>query len=135
MQKLEKIIGYHFKDTSLLALALTHKSYRKDSNNERLEFLGDAVLDLLVGEYLYSEFPDKNEGDLSKMRAALVNEQSFMRFAKAIHLDEFIIISANEESNNRTVFIHSHSRIMHGWRRRCHDKKDLSYRKYWQGCI
>ncbi len=99
MQKLEKIIGYHFKDTSLLILALTHKSYKKDFNNERLEFLGDAVLDLLVGEYLYCEFPDKNEGDLSKMRAALVNEQSFMRFAKAIHLDEFIIISANEESN------------------------------------
>lgn len=99
MHKLEKLISYQFKDPSLLTLALTHRSFKKDSNNERLEFLGDAVLDLLIGEYLYLQFPEKNEGDLSKMRAALVNEQSFMRFAKAIQLEEFIIISQNEESN------------------------------------
>ncbi len=94
---MKKGIGYCFKDKSLLTLALTHKSYKKDSNNERLEFLGDAVLDLLIGEYLYNKFPHKNEGDLSKMRASLVNEQSFMRFAKEIELQNYLIISQNEE--------------------------------------
>ena len=99
MHPLEKILDYHFKDQTLLTLALTHKSSNQDKNNERLEFLGDAVLDLLIGEFLYTNFPKEKEGELSKMRASLVNEQSFMRFAKEILLDSFIIISNNEESN------------------------------------
>lgn len=99
MQKLEKILNYQFKDSKLLLTALTHKSCKNQDNNERLEFLGDAVLDLLIGDFLYQKFPQKKEGDLSKMRASLVNEQSFMRFAKAINLHYFIFISNNEESN------------------------------------
>ncbi|CBG40527.1 ribonuclease III [Helicobacter mustelae] len=99
MRNLEKAINYHFKNQDLLLTALTHKSCKNKKNNERLEYLGDAVLDLLIGEFLYQEFPEHKEGDLSKMRAALVNEQSFMRFAKAIHLQDFILISSNEETN------------------------------------
>ena len=99
MDNLEKTLNYHFKDKNLLLTALTHKSCKNKENNERLEFLGDAVLDLLIGEFLYKKFPQKQEGDLSKMRASLVNEQSFMKFAKALHLDTHILISHNEEAN------------------------------------
>lgn len=99
MQNLEKAINYSFKDQDLFLTALTHKSCKNHKNNERLEYLGDAVLDLLIGEFLYHKFPSHKEGDLSKMRASLVNEQSFMRFAKAINLQDFILISNNEEVN------------------------------------
>ena len=78
---LENTIGYHFKNKRLLLEALTHKSCKKPYNNERLEFLGDAVLDLLVGEYLFKKLPRAREGVLSKLRACIVNETGFMRLA------------------------------------------------------
>lgn len=99
IREIENTLGYQFKDPSLLKLALTHRSYDRQENNERLEFLGDAVLDLVVGDYLYKEFPEKREGELSKLRAALVNEQSFMRLALALRMDAFLILSVNEENN------------------------------------
>lgn len=98
--KLEKCLGYQFKNKNLIIEALTHKSYKKPYNNERLEFLGDAVLNLIVGEYLYHKFPKSNEGDLSKIRASLVNETGFTRLAKYINLGDFIYISVAEEKNN-----------------------------------
>jgi len=98
--KLEKCLGYQFKNKNLIIEALTHKSYKKPYNNERLEFLGDAVLNLIVGEYLYHQFPKSNEGDLSKIRASLVNETGFTRLAKYINLGDFIYISVAEEKNN-----------------------------------
>jgi ribonuclease-3 len=67
--QLEKRLNYTFKNKQLIIEALTHKSDKKPYNNERLEFLGDAVLDLIVGEYLFSKFPNSNEGILSKIRA------------------------------------------------------------------
>ena len=67
-------MDYRFKNKNLIIEALTHKSFKKPYNNERLEFLGDAVLNLIVGEYLYTKFPKSNEGELSKIRASLVNE-------------------------------------------------------------
>ena len=70
---LEKCLDYKFKNKNLILEALTHKSFKKPYNNERLEFLGDAVLNLIVGEYLYHKFPQSNEGELSKIRASLVN--------------------------------------------------------------
>ena len=82
LKRLQQLLGYSFKNESLLLEALTHKSFIKSSNNERLEFLGDAVLDLLVGEYLFDRFPKYNEGKLSKMRSSLVNEKSFAIFAR-----------------------------------------------------
>lgn len=98
--KLEEKLGYEFIDKKLLAQALTHRSCKTLSNNERLEFLGDAVLDLLVGEYLYKELSNANEGELSKMRAAMVSEKGFMKFAIALDLGRYIQLSSAEENNN-----------------------------------
>ena len=99
-EDLEKRIGYTFTDKQLIIEALTHKSYKKPYNNERLEFLGDAVLDLIVGEYLYAKFPDSDEGVLSKIRASLVNESGFTKLARAIDLGAYIYLSAAEENND-----------------------------------
>ena len=98
--KLEKSLGYQFKDEKLITEALTHRSYKKEVNNERLEFLGDAVMDLIVGEYLFELFPKAEEGMLSKLRAALVNEESFTKLAKRLNLGKFLYLSPAEENNN-----------------------------------
>lgn len=95
-----KKLNYDFKDKNLLKQALTHKSTKSNGNNERLEFLGDAVLDLVVAEYLCAKFKNTPEGDLSKPRAALVNETSFAKLAKALEIDKNIIISQAEEHNH-----------------------------------
>ena len=97
--KLEKCLDYQFKNKDLIIEALTHKSFKKPYNNERLEFLGDAVLNLIVGEYLFQKFPKSNEGELSKIRASLVNETGFTRLANEIKLGDFIYISTAEERN------------------------------------
>ncbi len=96
---LQKRLDYQFKDQDLIIEALTHKSYKKPYNNERLEFLGDAVLDLIVGEYLYHKFPNVAEGELSKLRASLVNEKGFEKLAQILNLGEHIYISLAEENN------------------------------------
>ncbi|SQB98559.1 ribonuclease III [Helicobacter fennelliae] len=97
-------INYHFKNKQLLIEALTHRSAKKHNankhNNERLEFLGDAVLDLIIGEYLFCKFPQHNEGKLSKMRSSLVNEESFAKIARNIHIGDILILSQSEEQNN-----------------------------------
>ncbi len=98
--QLEKRLGYTFKNKQLIIEALTHKSDKKPYNNERLEFLGDAVLDLIVGEYLFNKFPKSNEGILSKIRASLVNESGFTLLARAIDLGSYIYLSPAEENNN-----------------------------------
>ncbi len=98
-QELEECLGYQFKNKDLIIEALTHKSYKKVFNNERLEFLGDAVLNLIVGEFLFNKFPSSAEGVLSKMRASLVNESGFMKLALAINLGEYIYLSDAEERN------------------------------------
>ena len=100
IKNLEESIGYKFKGKKLIVEALTHKSSKRAFNNERLEFLGDAVLDLIVGEYLYNEFSNVAEGDLSKLRASLVNEKGFEKLAKSINLGKYIYISVAEENNN-----------------------------------
>ena len=97
--KLEQCLDYQFKDKNLIIEALTHKSFKKPYNNERLEFLGDAVLNLIVGEYLYTKFPKSNEGDLSKIRASLVNETGFTKLANEIKLGDYIYLSIAEERN------------------------------------
>lgn len=96
---LEKCLDYQFKNKDLIVEALTHKSFKKPYNNERLEFLGDAVLNLIVGEYLYKKFPTSNEGDLSKIRASLVNETGFTKLANEIKLGDYIYLSVAEERN------------------------------------
>jgi ribonuclease-3 len=98
--QLEKRLNYTFTNKQLIIEALTHKSDKKPYNNERLEFLGDAVLDLIVGEYLFSKFPNSDEGILSKIRASLVNESGFTLLAREINLGEYIYLSMAEENNN-----------------------------------
>ncbi len=98
-EELQKSLGYQFKDEKLITEALTHRSYSKNINNERLEYLGDAVLDLIVGEYLYHLFPEAEEGILSKLRAALVNEDAFTKLAKRIDLGKYLLLSPAEENN------------------------------------
>ncbi len=100
LNALQKRLGYQFKDQNLIVEALTHKSSKQPYNNERLEFLGDAVLDLIVGEYLYHEFKDVAEGELSKLRASLVNEKSFEKLARLLNLGEYIYVSLAEENNS-----------------------------------
>lgn len=100
LDRIQNLLGYNFKDENLLIKALTHKSCKKKDSNERLEFLGDAVMDLIVAEYLCDKFPDMNEGDLSKLRASLVNEKSFAALAALIDLSSHIILSTAEENNN-----------------------------------
>ena len=97
---LEKALNYKFRQDDLITEALTHKSYKKPYNNERLEFLGDAVLDLIVGEYLFKKFPKEDEGLLSKIRASLVNEKGFTKLALNINLGDSLLISGAEENNH-----------------------------------
>ena len=96
MNKLEDTLGYKFKDEKLLIEALTHKSYKQPYDNERLEFLGDAVI---VGEYLFMKFSKSDEGNLSKIRASLVNEDGFEKLARYINLGDYIFLSNAEENN------------------------------------
>ncbi|TXE90088.1 ribonuclease III [Campylobacter volucris] len=100
LKKLQECLNYTFKDEKLLIEALTHKSYKKPYNNERLEFLGDAVMDLVVGEFLFFKFQKDSEGNLSKLRAALVNEKSFAHLAQKLNLGACVFMSAAEENND-----------------------------------
>ncbi|EAJ5678676.1 ribonuclease III [Campylobacter sp. IFREMER_LSEM_CL1846] len=100
LKKLQERLSYYFKNEQLLIEALTHKSYKKPYNNERLEFLGDAVMDLVVGEFLFFKFQKDSEGNLSKLRAALVNEKSFATLAQKLDLGACIFMSIAEENND-----------------------------------
>lgn len=102
IDKIQKKIGLKFKDKSLLEEALTHRSYLNENpswpcgNNERLEFLGDAVLELVVTEELFRRFPKKEEGKLTVLRAALVNSKSLYEVALDIGLDGELLLSRGE---------------------------------------
>ena len=104
MNAFEDIIGYSFKDKNLLSLALTHSSYSNEnkkagcSDNERLEFLGDAALDLIISGYIYKSFPDMSEGELTKLRAGVVCESGISKTAREIRLGDFILLGHGEES-------------------------------------
>ena len=99
IETLEHQLNYTFKDEKLITEALTHKSYKQPYDNERLEFLGDAVLDLVIGEYLYKKFTKSDEGILSKIRASLVNEIGFTKLAHVLNLGKYILLSNAEENN------------------------------------
>ena len=90
MERLEKIIGYEFKDKELLFRALTHTSYANETRSargsyERLEFLGDSVLSLIVAEYIFKNFKKYPEGELTKLRASLVCEKALAAFAREMN--------------------------------------------------
>ncbi len=104
--ELEDRINYKFNNINNLRLAMTHSSYANEMNmaknayNERIEFLGDAVLELVSSEYLYSEYPDMKEGNLSKLRAQLVCEQSLSAIARSIDLGKNLLLGKGEEASN-----------------------------------
>jgi len=98
-KKLQESIGYEFKNQKLIEEALTHKSSKKTYNNERLEFLGDAVLGLATAEYLFDKFPNAKEGELSKIRASIVNEGGLSLVAKELKLGDVISVSPAEDKN------------------------------------
>lgn len=99
----EKKLGYKFKKTLLLKRALTHKSHINEmklsplENNERLEFLGDAVLELAISHLLMEEFEDHPEGELSKLRAAIVNENQLAELAQEIELGNYLYLGRGED--------------------------------------
>jgi len=102
MTELEKFLGLDFNDKELLRTAFTHSSYANENqckSNERLEFIGDAVLDLLMGEYLYSKFPNYHEGDLTKKRAKNVCESALVEYAKACELKKYLLLGKGEEKS------------------------------------
>jgi ribonuclease III len=100
---LEKSLGLEFKNSDLLIEAFCHRSYLNEHpdfylpHNERLEFLGDAVLELIVTEYLYKKYPEKNEGELTSWRAALVNAKILGELAKELGFNDFLLLSKGEE--------------------------------------
>ena len=104
IKDLEETIGYSFQDKDMLLLALTHSSYanehknNKKSNNERLEFLGDAVLELTISDYLYHQYPDQDEGKLTKLRSSLVCEYTLSICARDISLGKYLLLSKGEDS-------------------------------------
>ncbi|PID74403.1 MAG: ribonuclease III [Deltaproteobacteria bacterium] len=100
----ETALGYRFTDLRCLQLALMHSSFAFESvcgkeNNEKLEFLGDAVLDLVLSAILLHRYPEMREGELSKLRASLVNEQHLAMMAREIQLDEQLFLGKGEESS------------------------------------
>ncbi len=105
IKDLEQAIGYQFQNVTLLQNALTHSSYANERwhnglmSNERLEFLGDSILGMVVAEYLYRNFPDRPEGELTRMRADMVCESSLARVAEQIELGKHLMLGHGEEQN------------------------------------
>lgn len=104
MKPIEEVIGYKFANSLLLAEALTHPSLAYETqrprfDNQRLEFLGDAVIQLVLTEWLYETFPGFNEGKLTKMRARLVSGEALSHFAKSIGLGGYVLMGKGEEAS------------------------------------
>ena len=100
--KLQSILGVEFNDTEVLLSAITHRSYLNEhreatwAHNERLEFLGDAVLELVITDYLFTKYPDKPEGELTAVRAALVNTVSLAEASEQLGINKFLLMSKGE---------------------------------------
>ncbi len=103
IKEFEKIIKYNFKKSSLLEKALTHKSLDNDNNNEKLEFLGDRVLGLVISEKLLDKFPNEKEGIIDKKFANLVNKKTCLLIAKKINLKKFILLGSSHKKLERSA--------------------------------
>jgi len=100
LHELEKKLGTSFLNKSLLNQSLTHSSYgheNKIPDNERLEFLGDAILKLVISEYIYHKYPDRAEGDLTKIRAAVISDETLAGVGRKLVLGVYLLLSANEK--------------------------------------
>ena len=103
IKELEKILKYNFKKTSLLLTALTHKSFNNDVNNEKLEFLGDRVLGLVISEKLLEKYPEEKEGIIDKKFSNLVNKKTCLLIAKKINLKKFILLGSSHKRLERSA--------------------------------
>lgn len=105
LTQIETRLGYTFSDKNLLVLSFTHRSYfnenrnEVDGHNERLEFLGDSVLGLIISGYLYNHLPSQSEGHLSHLRAHLVGADSCVHYMRSLHLEEFLRLGKGESIN------------------------------------
>lgn len=104
MKSIEKNLGYEFKNIKLLENALTHSSYANEvrngqTSNERLEFLGDSVLSIIVSDYIFKEFKKIPEGELTKIRASLVCEKSLCTFSRELQIGNYLKLGKGEENN------------------------------------
>ncbi|MCK4981534.1 MAG: ribonuclease III, partial [Victivallaceae bacterium] len=103
IEKLKLKINYNFKNKALLREALTHRTYAVENSppydNQRLEFLGDAVLEIILSEYIFQLYPDAQEGELTKMRSAMVNQNSLATLARNIELGAFMITGKGEKES------------------------------------
>ena len=105
LKKLEKIIEVDFKNKELLKEAVTHRSYLNEnedtnlSNNERVEFLGDAVLELIISDYLFTKYPEREEGELTSFRAATVRTTTLAETSRKLGFGEFLRMSKGEEES------------------------------------
>ncbi len=109
LTELEDRIGYHFQDKHMLGQAMTHSSYANEHHmdklacNERLEFLGDAVLEVVSSDFLYHQYPEKPEGELTKLRASIVCEPTLALCAADIGLGEYLLLGKGEEATGGRV--------------------------------
>jgi len=104
LKKFERLIGYSIRNRELFLQSLLHRSFLQrgqyaSRSNERLEFLGDSILNLIVAEYLYNRFPNAPEGELTKIRARLVNRKALAAYGKAIHLSDYILMSPSAKQS------------------------------------
>ena len=102
-KELEKIVKYDFKNSKLLERALTHKSFDNETNNEKLEFLGDRILGLVIAETLLEKYPDEREGIIDKKFANLVNKKTCSLVAKKINLKKFILLGSSHKKLERSA--------------------------------
>ena len=103
IKEIEKILKYNFKKISLLETALTHKSFDNYANNEKLEFLGDRVLGLVISEKLLNKFPNEKEGIIDKKFANLVNKKTCLLVARKINLKKFILLGSSHKKLERSA--------------------------------
>lgn len=105
-RNLEESIGYYFKDEAILKKALTHTSYayeNKIESNEKLEFLGDSILEYISSKYIYDKYPKLKEGEMTKVRAAVVCENSLYKVAKKHNFSDFLYLGKSQKSGNNDV--------------------------------
>ena len=103
LKDLEQILNYNFKDKALLNRALTHKSFDNEINNEKLEFLGDRVLGLIISKELLDKYPHEREGIIDKKLANLVNKKTCVNIAKKLNLREYIYLGSSHKHLERSA--------------------------------
>ncbi|MBI4667994.1 MAG: ribonuclease III [Elusimicrobia bacterium] len=116
LKQLEQSLSWTFKNSRLLKLALTHSSYCSnniiETCNERLEFLGDSVFNMLTAEYLYGKFPDSDEGRLSKLKSMLVAKKSLLELAEYLDLDSYILVGSKDTSPEKSLMARERDNIL-----------------------